>query len=156
MPTVGTPAGPARHRPSPALSPRRQACIDTTNQFPAAETGENPRAPPPRPCQIDVTGLPRARSARVTFPHTPTLSCATDHARLHGTKRPSRRYHCPALRCTTASPPSAVFPVTCLNQTRYRVKWPATDTTCLSPRTGAQCRPQTPPTAPNRIRCNPP
>jgi hypothetical protein len=34
MTTVGIPAGPARHRPPPALSPRRQTPLDTLDQFP--------------------------------------------------------------------------------------------------------------------------
>jgi hypothetical protein len=34
MTTVGIPAGPARHRPPPTLSPRRQTPLDTLDQFP--------------------------------------------------------------------------------------------------------------------------
>jgi hypothetical protein len=58
MPAVGTPAGPGRHRPPQDLSLRRQAQLDTRNQFPELVPLERDRRPRPNLVSVMPSGHP--------------------------------------------------------------------------------------------------
>jgi hypothetical protein len=89
----------------------------------------------PLPCHLAArltttrrTNSPKQKSSRPTVHRTPTMpgrrhrttprTCASSssplHARLHGTKRPSRRHHCSAPWCTVTTPPRPKLTTTSL------------------------------------------
>jgi hypothetical protein len=106
MPTVDTPAGPARHRPPPVMSPRHQTCLNLLNQFPKTESLERDRSRRPDHADVCQSGRPAHAERAAAFPCTPTSPGRALHARLPGTQRSSRYRPCPALWCTTTSPPN--------------------------------------------------
>jgi hypothetical protein len=105
-PTVDTPAGPACHHPPPTMSPRQQTCLYPLNQFPKTESLERDRARRPDHADVCQSGRPARAECAAMFLCSPTSHGHALYARLPGTQRSSRYRPCPALRCTTASPPS--------------------------------------------------
>jgi hypothetical protein len=81
MATVGIAVWPARNRPPPSLSSRRQVYLDMVNQFPIAKTGENPRAPPLDRARSTSSGYPEcaARGSR-SRAHQPPPAPPITHA----------------------------------------------------------------------------
>jgi hypothetical protein len=81
MPTVDTPAEPARHTPPPAMSPRHQACLELLNQFPETESLERVRASRPDHADVCQFGRPVHAERAAAFPCTPTSPGLAMHAR---------------------------------------------------------------------------
>jgi hypothetical protein len=131
------------------MSPRHQTCLDPLNQFLQTESLERDRARRPDHADVCQSGRPTHTERAAVFACTPTSPGRALHARLHGTQRPSRYRPCPALRCTTASPPSTESLARSLKPVHYRETRPATDTTYLFLGLSSPCRPAQPPTAPN-------
>jgi hypothetical protein len=124
--------------------------------IPQAKPARDLPCVPPRSCHPDVTVSPSTRRACSVFPCTCTPSSPAPHQNLHGSMSPARRHCCPASSSTHTTEPSLNPIAPRLKPRVFRPNRLATDNTTDTPALGPQCRPQTPPAAPNRVRGHPP
>jgi hypothetical protein len=87
MATVGIPVWSASHRPSPALSPRRQTPLDTLDQFPKLTQPKSYRAHHPVHAVLMRRRRPERPERRYAPMHIHTLGSRASH---HRARRPAQ------------------------------------------------------------------